>query len=168
MIGCPRPDPILRLGSARDRQDLPLHHPLRAFADVLEVHAHLLRGLVGIMGGPATPGVGWASGVERCMMLLEKDPPARRPIALVPVGAAAERECLILANALRQRGLYAELGYSGNVGKRMKRANKLNARVAVILGDDELAKRVATVRDLDSGEQREIAMEALAQQLEAY
>ena len=125
-------------------------------------------GLVGIMGGPATPGVGWASGVERCMMLLEKDPPARRPIALVPVGAAAERECLILANALRQRGLYAELGYSGNVGKRMKRANKLNARVAVILGDDELAKRVATVRDLDSGEQREIAMEALAQQLEAY
>ncbi|HWA49409.1 MAG TPA: histidine--tRNA ligase [Dongiaceae bacterium] len=125
-------------------------------------------GLVGIMGGPETPGVGWASGVERCMMLLEKDPPARRPVVLVPVGAAAERECLILAGQLRQRGLYAELGYSGNVGKRMKRANKLNARVAVILGDDELAKKVATVRDLDSGEQREIAMEQLAQQLEAY
>jgi histidyl-tRNA synthetase len=125
-------------------------------------------GLVGIMGGPETPGVGWASGVERCMMLLDKDPPGRRPIALIPVGNAAERQCLILANDLRRNGLYVELGYSGNVGKRMKRANKLNARVAVILGDDELAKRVATLRDLDSGEQREIAMEQLAQQLEAY
>ena len=125
-------------------------------------------GLVGIMGGPETPGVGWASGVERCMMLLQQDPPARRPIALIPVGAAAERECLVLADKLRRLGLYAELGYSGNVGKRMKRANKLNARVAVILGDDELAKKVATLRDLDSGEQREIAMDALAQQLEAY
>jgi histidyl-tRNA synthetase len=125
-------------------------------------------GLVGIMGGSETPGVGWASGVERCMMLLKQDPPARRPIALIPVGAAAERECLVLADQLRRRGLYAELGYSGNLGKRMKRANKLNARVAVILGDDELAKKVATLRDLDSGEQREIAMEALAQQLEAY
>ena len=125
-------------------------------------------GLIGIMGGPETPGVGWASGVERCMMLLKQDPPARRPIALIPVGAAAERECLILAHQLRRRGIYAELGYSGNVGKRMKRANKLNARVAVILGDDELAKKVATLRDLDSGEQREVAMDALAQQLDAY
>lgn len=125
-------------------------------------------GLIGIMGGPETPGVGWASGVERCMMLLKQDPPARRPIALIPVGAAAERECLILVDQLRRRGLYAELGYSGNLGKRMKRANKLNARVAVILGDDELAKKVATVRDLDSGEQREISMDALAQQLDAY
>ena len=125
-------------------------------------------GLVGIMGGPETPGVGWASGVERCMMLLDREPPSRRPIALVPVGAAAERECLILSDILRRRGLYVELGYSGNVGKRMKRANKLNARVAVILGDDELAKGVATVRDLDTGEQREVAMDTLAQQLEAY
>jgi len=125
-------------------------------------------GLIGIMGGPETPGVGWASGVERCMLLINREINPRRPIALIPVGAAAERECLVLADVLRRRGLYAELGYSGNVGKRMKRANKLNARVAVILGDDELAKGVATLRDLDSGEQREVAMDALPQQLEAY
>ena len=54
------------------------------------------------------------------------------------------------------------------MGKRMKRANKLNARVAVILGDDEIAKGVAALRDLDSGEQREVAFDQLAQQLEAY
>ncbi|MBA4097106.1 MAG: histidine--tRNA ligase [Rhodospirillum sp.] len=125
-------------------------------------------GLVGIMGGPETPGVGWASGVERCMMLLKEEPKARRPIALVPIGAEAEREALILANKIRQAGLAADLGYSGNMGKRMKRANKLNARVAVILGETELAKNVAAVRDLDSGEQREVPLETLIESLAQY
>ena len=125
-------------------------------------------GLVGIMGGPETPGVGWASGVERCMMLLRQDPPLRRPIALVPIGAEAERQALILADQIRQAGLAADLGYSGNIGKRMKRANKLNARVAVILGEDELAKKVAAVRDLDSGEQDEVPLDRLIDLLARY
>jgi histidyl-tRNA synthetase len=125
-------------------------------------------GLIGIMGGPETPGVGWASGVERCMMLLKEEPKARRPIALVPIGAEAEREALILANKIRQAGLPADLGYSGNMGKRMKRANKLNARAAVILGENELAKNVAAVRDLDSGEQREVPLATLIESLAQY
>ncbi len=125
-------------------------------------------GLIGIMGGPETPGVGWASGVERCMMLLKDEPKARRPVALVPIGDEAEREALILANKIRQAGLPADLGYSGNMGKRMKRANKLNARVAVILGETELAKNVAAVRDLDSGEQREVPLETLIESLAQY
>jgi histidyl-tRNA synthetase len=125
-------------------------------------------GLVGIMGGPETPGVGWASGVERCMMLLKEQPPARRPIALVPIGEEAERQALILANRIRQAGLPADLGYSGNMGKRMKRANKLNARAAIILGEDELSKNVAAVRDLDSGEQREVPLDTLIESLAQY
>lgn len=125
-------------------------------------------GLIGIMGGPETPGVGWASGVERCMMLLKEEPKARRPIALVPIGEEAEREALILANKIRAAGLPADLGYSGNMGKRMKRANKLNARVAVILGENELAKNVAALRDLDSGEQREVPLETLIESLAQY
>ncbi|HEY3146964.1 MAG TPA: histidine--tRNA ligase [Dongiaceae bacterium] len=125
-------------------------------------------GLVGIMGGPETPGVGWASGVERCMMLLKNEMQARRPIALVPIGEEAERQALILANRIRAAGLSADLGYSGNMSKRMKRANKVNARVAVILGEDELAKNVAAVRDLDSGEQREVALDTLIESLARY
>ena len=125
-------------------------------------------GLVGIMGGPETPGVGWASGVERCMMLLKVDPAARRPIALVPIGAEAERQALILANRIRQAGLPADLGYSGNMGKRMKRANKLNARVAIILGENELAKNVAALRDLDTGEQRDVPLDTLIESLAQY
>jgi histidyl-tRNA synthetase len=125
-------------------------------------------GLIGIMGGPETPGVGWASGVERCMMLLKDEPNARRPVALVPIGEVAERKALILANEIRRAGLPADLGYSGNMGKRMKRANKLNARVAVILGENELAKNVAALRDLDSGEQREVPLATLIESLAQY
>ena len=125
-------------------------------------------GLIGIMGGPETPGVGWASGVERCMMLLKEEPAARRPIALVPIGEEAERRALILANRIRAAGLPADLGYSGNMGKRMKRANKLKARVAVILGENELAKNVAALRDLDSGEQHEVPLDTLIESLAPY
>jgi len=125
-------------------------------------------GLVGMMGGPETPGVGWASGIERCGMLLGEVPPARRPIAIVPAGEVAQRPALELTEQLRRLGFAVDLGYSGNVGKRLKRANKVAARIAVILGEDELAKRVATLRDLDSGEQREVGLDTLSSALETY
>lgn len=125
-------------------------------------------GLLPMMGGPETPAVGWASGVERCMMLLQSDPAARRPIAVVPLGERGERAALKLSTELRRLGFAVDLGYAGNMSKRMKRANKISARVALILGDNELEKGVAAVRDLDSGEQRELPLDQLAQALEAY
>jgi histidyl-tRNA synthetase len=125
-------------------------------------------GLVAMMGGPDTPGVGWASGIERCGLLLADVPAARRPVAIVPMGDAAQRPAMELAEKLRRLGFAVDLGYSGNMGKRLKRANKVSARVAVILGDDELSKQVAAVRDLDSGDQREISFETLATALEPY
>jgi histidyl-tRNA synthetase len=125
-------------------------------------------GLVAMMGGPDTPGVGWASGIERCGLLLAEAPAARRPIAIVPAGEIAQRPAMELAEKLRRLNFAVDLGYSGNMGKRLKRANKVSARVAVILGEDELAKQVATVRDLDSGDQREISFDTLASALETY
>ncbi|HWT96725.1 MAG TPA: histidine--tRNA ligase [Terriglobales bacterium] len=125
-------------------------------------------GLIGMMGGPETPGVGWASGIERCGLMLNEVPAARRPIAIVPAGEAAQLPSLQLAEKLRRLGFAVDLGYSGNVGKRLKRANKVVARIALILGEDELAKQVATLRDLDSGEQREVALDVLASVLETY
>ncbi len=125
-------------------------------------------GLIGQMGGPETPGVGWASGIERCGLLLRDVPPARRPIAVVPAGDAAQRPALELTDKLRRLGFAVDLGYGGNMGKRLKRANKLQARVAVILGDNELQKGVAALRDLDSGEQRDVALDVLPNTLEIY
>lgn len=124
-------------------------------------------GLVQTMGGPSVPGVGWAAGIERLALMLTDPPPPPRPVAVVPVGAAAERAARRLAEALRDAGLVVELGFRGNLSKRLKRANKLGARFAVILGEDEIARGVATLRDLDSGDQSERPLSELAARLAA-
>ncbi len=125
-------------------------------------------GLVAQMGGPETAGIGWAGGIERLSMLADEPAPPPRPIALVPIGPEAEVETLAIADRLRRAGLVVELGYRGNLKRRLSRADRLNARAAVLVGEDELAKDVATVRDLDSGEQEEIALSALAGRLAAF
>lgn len=113
-------------------------------------------GLISDLGGPKTPGVGWASGIDRLTLMLDEQPPLTAPIAIVPLGEEAEKEALLLTQELRRAGLAADLGYSGNMGKRMKRADKIGARCAVILGGDELAKGVVQVKWLGTGEQQEI------------
>lgn len=125
-------------------------------------------GLVGMMGGAQTPGIGWAAGIERLAMLLRDPPAARRPIAVLPVGEEAAMAALKLAVELRGAGYVVELGYGGNLGKRMKRANKLAARAAVIIGTDELARDAVTLRDLDSGEQEEVPLAALKERLTRF
>ncbi len=124
-------------------------------------------GLVELMGGPSMPGVGWAAGIERLAMLIAEPPPPPRPIALVPIGEAAEARALILAEQLRDAELVVDLGYSGNLARRMRRADRIGARAAVLLGDDELAKGIATVRDFDTGEQREVLLDDLPARLKA-
>ena len=125
-------------------------------------------GLISQMGGPPLPGVGWAAGVERLAMLLAEAPAAPRPIAIVPIGTEAEDVALKLSWELRRDGIYVELGYRGNVSKRMKDANKMRARAAILIGEDELKRGVATVRDLDSGEQTEVPLTALKDRLAPY
>jgi histidyl-tRNA synthetase len=125
-------------------------------------------GLIPMMGGPETPGVGWASGIERCAMLLQETPPARAPIALVPLGERAEAAALKLAGALRRLDFAVDLGFGGSMKARMKRANKIEAKVAVILGDNELDQNIATLKDLASGEQSAIGLDRIADALESY
>ncbi len=125
-------------------------------------------GLVEIMGGPPTPGVGWAAGIERLSMLIAAPPEPSRPIAVVPIGEEAEAMALGITDTLRAQGLHVDLGFGGNLRARMKRANKLNARAAVLIGEDELARGGATVRDLDSGEQTEVPLDRLADHLAAF
>lgn len=116
-------------------------------------------GLVEMMGGPALSGVGWAAGIERLAMLIAEPVPPPRPIAVVPIGEAAEGVALTLAEVLRNNGYCVDLGYSGNVARRMRRANNVNARAAVLIGEEEIARHVVALRDLDSGEQTEVPMD---------
>ncbi|MBU6252111.1 MAG: histidine--tRNA ligase [Alphaproteobacteria bacterium] len=118
-------------------------------------------GLMESLGGPATPAVGWAAGIERLAMLLDAPPPPRVHVALVPMGDAAALAATGIVAQLRRAGISADLGFKGNMKKRMQKANDLGARFAIILGDDELAKGVASVKDLASGAQQEVALDAL-------
>jgi histidyl-tRNA synthetase len=125
-------------------------------------------GLFEMMGGPPTPGIGWAAGIERLTMLLGGAEDAARPIAMVPIGGTAEKEAFRLAQRLRRAGYAVDIGFSGSLGRRMKRADKLKASATVIIGDNELARHAATVRDMDSGEQTEVSFDALERHLARY
>jgi len=114
-------------------------------------------GLIGHMGGPETPAVGWAAGIERLAMLVAE--PAATPVqvAVVAVGTEAEGPALNLLNGLRRAGVAAEQGWRGNLKKKMERAGKSGARIAVLIGGDEVAGGIVTMRDLGSGEQVPVA-----------
>ena len=122
-------------------------------------------GLVAQMGGGDVPGIGWACGVERLSMLLDKDVDLPRPIAVIPVGDDAQEAALKIAYDLRKAGFRVEHGYSGNLKKRMIKANKVNAYKAVIIGSEELNTGFVTVKDLDSGEQKSINLENLIKEI---
>ncbi|MGA8755121.1 MAG: histidine--tRNA ligase [Stellaceae bacterium] len=124
-------------------------------------------GLVELMGGPALPGVGWAAGIERLAMLIEEPPTPTRPVAVIPIGEAGERIAAKIAEGLRSAGYVVDLGYSGNLARRMRRANRVNARAAVLIGENEIAHGMATLRDFDSGAQHGVAVTELPTKLAA-
>ena len=125
-------------------------------------------GLISMMGGAQTPGVGWAGGIERLSMLCGGALPTPRPVVIVPVGASTRDRALQLAETLRRAGFRIDLRYSGNMSKRMKRANKLGACAAILLGEDELLRDEATIRHMDSGEQEAAPLASLPEVLAQY
>lgn len=113
-------------------------------------------GLVELMGGPSIPAIGFAAGVERLAeMIIAKDLFKKRNLifALIPIGEKAEVEALKLSKLLRDKGFKVELDYERNTSKRFKRADKINAKAAIIFGDDELNQGVYKIKELASGEE---------------
>ena len=118
-------------------------------------------GLVEEMGGPPTPSVGWAAGMERLALLMEeakRTPPTPRPVAVVPMGDAAEALSLTALQHLRAAGVQAEMAYRGNLKRRLERANKQNARAALLVAEDGTLQW----KDLDAGTQQSVTLEDLA------
>lgn len=122
-------------------------------------------GLVEQMGGGAVAGIGWACGVERLAMLLERADEQPRPVAVIPVCEEVNDAAVEIAQKLRLAGLHVEQGYGGNMKKRMIKANKANARAAVIVGPDELAEGKLMVKNLDNGEQKTVAVENVVEEV---
>ncbi len=118
-------------------------------------------GLVRDMGGPDTPAVGWAAGIERLAMLIAEPKAEAASVAVIPAGDDAEAAAFGIVQRLRQGGVRADIGYRGNLRRRMERANKAGARAAIILGSEEAARGVAQLKDLVSGVQSEVSLDAL-------
>lgn len=114
-------------------------------------------GLVSQMGGPEMPGVGWAMGIERIALMLQQSPQSLRPISIIAVGDEASQPAFQMAMNLRHQGLNIDYSFSGNIAKRLKKADKANACAAVMIGADEIASSQATVRNLDTGDQNLVA-----------
>jgi histidyl-tRNA synthetase len=124
-------------------------------------------GLIEHLDGPADPGIGFAIGLERVVLLLGEAEAAAAPLALViPVGDAALQRLLPVARRARQGGAQVEVGYGvRKLTKELERANRMGVDWAVIAGDNELAKGEAVLKEMKTGEQRPVALDRLADEL---
>jgi histidyl-tRNA synthetase len=120
-------------------------------------------GLVEALGGPHTPAVGWAAGIERLAMMIGAPPADRPDIVIVPLGERAQAEAQRVVAGLRREGVAVDMAYRGNMKKRLSRANASGATWALILGDDELDWGEAQLKNLATGEQRAVSLDLLAE-----
>ncbi|SNS10291.1 histidyl-tRNA synthetase [Humidesulfovibrio mexicanus] len=118
-------------------------------------------GLVQLLGGPDAPGVGFACGMERLAMLMEK-PEAKRPDFFLAVtdareGGGAVDAAVLLAHKLRARQLVGECDYSaGSMKSRLRHAGRIKARKCYIIGPEEFDSGTVTIKDMDGGGQIQI------------
>ena len=126
-------------------------------------------GLMKTLGGPDLSGTGFAIGMERLILLLDEQTdmetgPYRLFVACL--GEEAQKRGFALVQELRIRDLFVEMDYeSKSLKAQMRRADKLGATHVLILGEDELKKDSAVLRDMGAGTQEEIPMEGISKQL---
>ena len=135
-----------------------------AAADALGAQSTVLGGgrydgLMESLGGPATPAVGWAAGIERLAMLVGAWGEDAVEFAVIPVGAEAELKAIEVAQTLRMTKFSAESFARGNMKKRFNRADQAGAKAASIIGEDEMAAGLLQFKDLTTGEQQGLWLE---------
>lgn len=128
--------------------------------------------LVEEIGGPSIPGVGFGLGKERLLLLMEQndimlDDPNIPDLSISFIGDKARLYALGLAHNLRVNGIAVAIDtLNRNLKGQMKYANKLAARYSVVIGDDEIERGVVTLKDMKSGEQKEINASDLTKEIE--
>ncbi|GHG20740.1 histidine--tRNA ligase [Streptomyces filamentosus] len=124
-------------------------------------------GLSEMIGGPALPSVGWALGVDRTVLALEAegvelDLPAATSVFAVALGEEARRILFGKVTELRRAGIAADFSFGGKGLKgSMKDANRSGARLALVAGERDLAEGVVQLKDMESGEQRAVALDGV-------
>jgi histidyl-tRNA synthetase len=130
------------------------------------------NGMVEQFGGDDMPGIGYAMGMERLLITLKEQgielPVGKHPdVYIAPLGDAAQKEAFVLTQALRSRNIYTEKDYLGKSLKaQMKAADRFQVKYCVIIGDSELEKGIAVVREMATGEQHEVLLSQLVEDLE--
>ncbi len=125
-------------------------------------------GLVESLGGPALPGIGFAIGLERLVLMKgeEKVSPVSPQLFIAAIGDEASDRAFVLMSQLQIAGIRAEMDYLGKSLKaQMRRANKLNAAFTLILGEDELQSGEAQLKNMDDSSQSTVELENLAEEL---
>ena len=114
------------------------------------------------MGGPKVPAVGWALGAERVAQAAAFEEIKKESIFVVSVEESANNYAFDILQNLRKKGLTADGGlFDKNLKAQMKQANRANANFAIIVGGNEVAKNTVILKNLISGEQKEIALAEL-------
>jgi len=127
-------------------------------------------GLVKQLGGPDRVGIGFAAGIERLVLAMPEDAGGerRRPFFVAAMGETARESALGLLRDLRRAGLEAHMEYEGrSLKSQMKRADRLKAAFALILGDDELAAGEVSVKDMSTSGQSRVARGAVVEHCRA-
>jgi histidyl-tRNA synthetase len=128
-------------------------------------------GLVAECGGPVTPAVGFAAGLERVLLALEKQnllpkETAEIDAAVISLGDKAQGAAFSILCDLRKNSLTAEMDFGGRSLKaQMKQANKSGAKYAVIIGEDEINAGEAVIKNMENGEQEKAAIKDIVNKL---
>lgn len=110
--------------------------------------------LISQMSGPDLPAIGFAAGMERLSLLMQKDEQQKRPISLIYIGDEQENYAFNIVNKLRNLDINIEIIYGKNMKKQMQRANAINSNFAIIVGTKEREKQILNLKNLDSGQQK--------------
>ena len=108
-------------------------------------------GLSKMLGGPDVPGVGWAAGIERLALMTQSEFVNKTDVVLIGQSENINYLLLPIMKKLVQSGIKTEIIYNGNLSKKFKRANKIKASYAIILGEEEMSKKLVKFKDLKMG-----------------
>ena len=116
-------------------------------------------GLAKMLGGVDTPGVGWAAGVDRLSLMINEEFANKPDLVLMAVSENLEPLLMPIMKKLVDKGLKVEILITGNMSKKFKRANKVDASYAIILGEEELSKNIIKLKNLIIGSERYVSLD---------
>jgi len=129
-------------------------------------------GLVSELGGPELGAIGFAFGVERLQLAAEaqgpETPAEKKLVFVIPLGEAAAEPAMSLLYALRGASIPADTDYEGrSLKSSLRRANDLGARLALIIGENELKENCVMVKDLAQGKQEKVALDKITEHIKS-